>query len=87
MVVLVTLVIVARFCIRLRIVRARLGADDWCILIGWVLAVAFDLNNILRKSIELPIPQVIGCNVTSDVSIHSMSCATSSLKEATDQQY
>ncbi|KAF7502700.1 hypothetical protein GJ744_005239 [Endocarpon pusillum] len=46
MLVLVTLVIVARFWVRWTLVKARLGPDDWCILVSWVLAVAFDLAPI-----------------------------------------
>lgn len=49
MFVLVTLVIGARFCIRLALVKSRLGAEDWCILVAWVLAAAFDLDPINRK--------------------------------------
>lgn len=49
MLVLVTVVVFARFWIRLQLVKGRLGADDWCILVAWVLAVAFDLDPINRK--------------------------------------
>lgn len=49
MLVLVTLVVAARFWIRLWLVQSRLGADDWCILVAWALAVAFDLDPINRK--------------------------------------
>ncbi|KAL2038763.1 hypothetical protein N7G274_008521 [Stereocaulon virgatum] len=53
MFVLVTLVVVARFCIHLRIARARLGAEDWCFFVGWAWAVAFDLNNIIQTNFGL----------------------------------
>ena len=53
MLVLVTLVIVARFWVRWTLVKARLGPDDWCILVSWVLAVAFDLDPINRESVAI----------------------------------
>ena len=53
MLILVTVVVGARFLIRWRFVKGRLGADDWCILVAWVLAVAFDLNPITRKFLWL----------------------------------
>ena len=53
MLVLVTLVVGARFWIRMQFVKGKLGADDWCILVAWVLAVAFDLDPINRKSVSL----------------------------------
>ncbi|KAG9231474.1 hypothetical protein BJ875DRAFT_406887 [Amylocarpus encephaloides] len=46
MLALVTLVVAARFWIRLRFAKGTLGADDWCILVAWVLAAAFDLDPI-----------------------------------------
>lgn len=49
MLILVTLVVAARFWIRFKLVKGRAGADDWCILVAWVLAVVFDLDNINRK--------------------------------------
>ena len=49
MLILVTLVVAARFWIRFKFVKGRAGADDWCILVAWVLAFAFDLNQIERK--------------------------------------
>ncbi len=49
MMVLVTLVAAARFWIRWKLVKGRFGADDWCILVAWVLAVAFDLDPINRE--------------------------------------
>lgn len=52
MLVLVTLVVGARFWIRLSLVKGRLGAEDWCILGAWALAAAFDLDPINRKSIK-----------------------------------
>lgn len=51
MLILVTVVVGARFWIRWRFVKARLGADDWCILVAGVLAVAFDLGVISRKCV------------------------------------
>lgn len=55
MIILVTVVVGARFWIRWRFVKGRLGADDWCILVAWVLAVAFDLDPINRKFVKSPI--------------------------------
>ena len=52
MLVFVTLVVLARFWIRLSLVKSPLGADDWCILVAWILAVAFDLDPINRKSVN-----------------------------------
>ena len=52
MLILVTLVVAARFWIRFKLVKGRAGADDWCILVAWVLAVAFDLDPINRKYSE-----------------------------------
>lgn len=49
MLVLVTLVVGARFWIRYKFVKGRLGADDYCILVAWILAVAFDLDPLNRK--------------------------------------
>lgn len=53
MLVLVTVVVGARFWIRLGLLKARLGVDDWCILVAWVLAVAFDLDPINRECAEI----------------------------------
>ena len=50
MLVVVTLVITARFWIRLQLVNGRLGVEDWCILAAWALAAAFDLDPINRES-------------------------------------
>ena len=52
MLIVVTLVVAARFWIRLRLVQGRFGADDWCILVAWVLAVAFDLDPINREYLQ-----------------------------------
>ena len=49
MLILVTIVVGARFWIRWRFVKGGIGADDWFILVAWVLAVAFDLDIIDRK--------------------------------------
>lgn len=49
MMVLSTLVVGARFWIRFKLVKGRAGADDWCILVAWILAVAYDLDPINRK--------------------------------------
>ena len=51
MLILVTVVVGARFWIRWRFVKGRLGADEWCILVAWVLTVAFDLDIINGKCI------------------------------------
>ena len=51
MLMLVTVVVGARFWIRWRLVKGRFGADDWCILVAWVLAVAFDVGVISRKCV------------------------------------
>ena len=53
MLVLVTVVVGARFWIRLGLLKTRLGADDWCILVAWVLAVAFDLDPLNRECAEM----------------------------------
>ena len=53
MLVLVTLVVTARFWICLSLVNGRLGADDWCILVAWILAVVFDLDLINDKWVEM----------------------------------
>ena len=57
MLVLVTLVVVLRFWVRFSLIKVRAGADDWFILVAWVLAVAFDLVSINRKCDELTIPR------------------------------
>lgn len=44
MLVRVTLIVLAKFWIRFKLANGRPGADDWCILVVWVLAIAFDLN-------------------------------------------
>lgn len=49
MLILVTIVVGARFWVRFKLVKGKAGADDWCILVAWVLAVAFDLDPINRK--------------------------------------
>lgn len=53
MMALVTLVIVARFWVRFKLVKGRFGADDWCILLSWILAIAYDLDPLNRKCLEL----------------------------------
>ncbi len=53
MLALVTLVVGARVWIRFKLVKGRPGADDWCILVAWILAVAFDADNLRRKSVNL----------------------------------
>lgn len=50
MLILVTLVVLVRSYVRLKLTKGRAGADDWCIMVAWVLAVAFDLDPINRKS-------------------------------------
>ena len=47
--ILVTIVVGARFWIRWRFVKGRLGADDWCTPVAWALAVAFDFDHIIQK--------------------------------------
>ena len=49
MLVLVTIVVGARFWVRFKLVKGRAGVDDWCILVAWVLAAAYDLGPINRK--------------------------------------
>ena len=49
MLILVTIVVGARFWVRFKLVKGRAGVDDWCILVAWVLAAAFDLGPINRK--------------------------------------
>ncbi|ESZ95479.1 hypothetical protein SBOR_4133 [Sclerotinia borealis F-4128] len=46
MLVITTLVVVTRICTRWKLAKGGLGADDWCILVAWVLAVAYDLDPI-----------------------------------------
>lgn len=50
MLILVTLVVLVSPYVRLKLTKGRAGADDWCIMVAWVLAVAFDLDPINRKS-------------------------------------
>ena len=52
MLIFVTLVVGARFWVRYKLVKGKAGADDWCILVAWVLAVAFDLDPINRTYIQ-----------------------------------
>ena len=59
MLVLVTLVVGARFWVRFKFVKGKAGADDWCILVAWVLAVAFDLDPINRKYMIHMIAQIV----------------------------
>ena len=49
MLILVTMVVGARFWVRFKFVKGRAGADDWCILVAWILAAVFDLNPINRE--------------------------------------
>ena len=53
MLVLVTLVVAARFWIRFKLVKGGLGVDDWCILVAWILAVAYDLDPINREYFDV----------------------------------
>ena len=52
MLVFTTIVVAARFLIRWRLTKGRLGADDYCMLAAWVLAVAYDLDPLNRKSMH-----------------------------------
>ena len=47
--ILTTLFVAARFWIRLTLVRGRLGADDACILVAWILAIMSDIIPMARK--------------------------------------
>lgn len=49
MLVFTTLVVGARVWIRLKLAKGGFGSDDWCILVAWVLVVAYDLDPIARK--------------------------------------
>ena len=49
MLVLVTLTVGTRFWIRLSLVKSKLGADDWCILMAWMIAFAFDIDVIMGE--------------------------------------
>lgn len=49
MLALVTLVVGARFWIRFKFTQSRFGADDWCILVAWILAVALSLGAMTGK--------------------------------------
>ncbi|QSZ33527.1 hypothetical protein DSL72_005095 [Monilinia vaccinii-corymbosi] len=53
MLVFTTLVVGARVWIRLNLAKGGLGADDWCILGAWVLAVAYNLDPITQVSFGL----------------------------------
>lgn len=50
MLVLVTLVVFVRSYVRLKLTKGRAGADDWCIIVAWVLALVFNLDTMARKS-------------------------------------
>ncbi len=64
---LITLVVVARFWIRYRFVKGRLGADELCILMAWVLAVAFDLDPTNRKFRGSPILEFLARHVSPPI--------------------
>lgn len=49
MLVITTIVVAARIWTRLKLAQGGLGADDWCIIVAWVLAVAYDLDPINRE--------------------------------------
>ena len=49
MLILATIVVGARFWVRFKLVKGKAGVDDWCILVAWVLATAFDLGPINRR--------------------------------------
>ena len=49
MIALTTVVVVARFWIRLSLVKAQFAAHDWCILASWVFAMAFASISICRE--------------------------------------
>ncbi|KAF7884061.1 uncharacterized protein EAF01_011484 [Botrytis porri] len=46
MLVITTVVVAARIWTRLKLAKGGLGSDDWCIIVAWVLAIAFDLDPI-----------------------------------------
>ncbi|KAF7957017.1 hypothetical protein EAE96_004338 [Botrytis aclada] len=46
MLVITTIVVAARIWTRLKLAKGGLGSDDWCIIVAWVLAIAFDLDPI-----------------------------------------
>ncbi|KAF7880002.1 uncharacterized protein EAF02_007639 [Botrytis sinoallii] len=46
MFVITTVVVAARIWTRLKLAKGGLGSDDWCIIVAWVLAIAFDLDPI-----------------------------------------
>src|SRR4051812_36083051 len=52
MLVLITVVVAARIWIRLKYAKGGLGADDYCIVVAWVLGAAFDLDPINRTSLR-----------------------------------
>lgn len=49
MIALTTVVVLARFWIRLRLVKARLETHDWCILAAWAFAVTSASVSVYRK--------------------------------------
>lgn len=53
MLVFTTLVVGARVWIRLKLAKGGLGADDWCILVAWVLVVSYNLDPITRKLFQI----------------------------------
>ncbi|KAA8572005.1 hypothetical protein MFRU_018g00480 [Monilinia fructicola] len=53
MLVFTTLVVGARVWIRLKLAKGGLGADDWCILVAWVLVVSYNLDPITQVSFGL----------------------------------
>ncbi|KAL8688973.1 MAG: hypothetical protein Q9218_005243 [Villophora microphyllina] len=53
MLALVTLVVAARTWVRLKLTKGGPGTDDWCILVAWALAVAFDAANIHQRHFGL----------------------------------
>jgi hypothetical protein len=54
MLVLITVVVAARIWIRLKYAKGGLGADDYCIVVAWVLGAAFDLDPLNRTSLHHP---------------------------------
>ncbi|TGO29828.1 hypothetical protein BPAE_0010g00110 [Botrytis paeoniae] len=46
MLVITTIVVAARIWTRVKLAKGGLGSDDWCIIVAWVLAIAFDLDPI-----------------------------------------
>jgi hypothetical protein len=48
MLILSSIVVIARIWIRMTLVMGRLGADDWAILVSWAFSIAFIVDVVSR---------------------------------------